>query len=134
MAAAHSEAQALRLLAALRHDLLAERFFRSGDIRRVWIPKSGGGQRGLGIPNVVTRVVRQAVLQVLEPIYEPSFRGSSHGFRPNRGAHTAIAESTGYLEAGYQTVVDLDLAKFIDRVHHQRLLVQMKCMPFCVRI
>ena len=65
------------------------------------------------------------MLQVLEPIYEPSFHSSSHGFRPNRGAHTAIAEATGYLEAGYRVVVDLDLAKFFDRVHHQRLLDRM---------
>lgn len=119
-----AEAQAPRLLAVLRRDLLAERF-RPGDIRRVWIPKPGGGQRGLGIPNVVTRVVQQAVLQVLEPIYEPSFHTSSHGFRPNRGAHTAIAEASGYLEEGYRVVVDLDLAKFFDRVHHQRLLDRM---------
>lgn len=104
-----AEAQAPRLLAVLRRDMLAE-CFRPGDIRRVWIPKPGGGQRGLGIPNVVTRVVQQAVLQVLEPIYEPSFHASSHGFRPNRGAHTAIAETAGYLEAGYRVVVDLDLA------------------------
>ena len=117
-------AQAPRLLAVLRRELLAERF-RPGDIRRVWIPKPGGGQRGLGIPNVVTRVVQQAMLQVLEPIFEPSFHPSSHGFRPNRGAHTAIAEATGYLEAGFRTVVDLDLAKFFDRVHHQRLLGRM---------
>lgn len=119
-----AEAQAPRLLAALRRDVMAGRF-RPGDIRRVWIPKHGGGERGLGIPNVVTRVVQQAVLQVLEPIYEPTFHPSSHGFRPNRGAHTAIAEATGYLEAGYRTVVDLDLAKFFDRVHHQRLLDRM---------
>ena len=119
-----AEAQAPRLLADLRRDLLAGRF-RPGDIRRVWIPKPGGGERGLGIPNVVTRVVQQAMLQVLEPIYEPTFHPSSHGFRPNRGAHTAIAEATGYLEAGFRTVVDLDLAKFFDRVHHQRLLDRM---------
>jgi RNA-directed DNA polymerase len=119
-----AEAQAPRLLAGLRRDLLAERF-HPGDIRRVWIPKPGGGQRGLGIPNVVTRAVQQAILQVLEPIYEPSFHPSSHGFRPNRGAHTAIAEASGYLEAGYRTVVDLDLARFFDRVHHQRLLDRM---------
>jgi RNA-directed DNA polymerase len=74
---------------------------------------------------VVDRTVQQAVLQVLEPHYEPHFHPSSHGFRPNRGAHTAIAEATGYLKAGYQTVVDLDLAKFFDRVHHQRLLARI---------
>jgi RNA-directed DNA polymerase len=116
-----AEAQAPRLLADLRRDLLAGRFC-PGDIRRVWLPKPGGGERGLGIPNVATRVVQQAVLQGLEPIYEPTFHSSSHGFRPDRGAHTAIAEATGYLEAGFRVVVDLDLAKFFDRVHHQRLL------------
>src|SRR4051812_14574122 len=119
-----AEAQAPRLLADLRRDLLAGRFC-PGDIRRVWLPKPGGGERGLGIPNVATRVVQQAVLQGLEPIYEPTFHSSSHGFRPDRGAHTAIAEATGYLEAGFRTVVDLDLAKFFDRVHHQRLLDRM---------
>jgi RNA-directed DNA polymerase len=119
-----AEVQAPRLLADLRRDLLAGRF-RPGDIRRVWIPKPGGGERGLGIPNVVTRVVQQAMLQVLEPIYEPTFHPSSHGFRPNRGAHTAIAEATGYLARGFRVVVDLDLAKFFDRVHHQRLLDRM---------
>src|SRR5208337_1151902 len=61
----------------------------------------------------------------LEPIFEPTFHPSSHGFRPRRGAHTAIAEATGYLKDGYQTVVDLDLAKFFDRVHHQRLLARI---------
>jgi len=87
--------------------------------------KARGGQRGLGIPNVVDRTVQQAVLQVLEPIFEPTFHDSSHGFRPNRGAHTAIAEATSYLKDGYQTVVDLDLAKFFDHVHHQRLLARI---------
>ena len=77
------------------------------------------------VPNVVDRVVQQAVLQILEPIFEPTFHTSSHGFRPNRGAHTAIAEAKGYLEAGFQTVVDFDLAKFFDRVHHQRLLARI---------
>jgi len=119
-----AEAKAPRLLAALRRELLAERFY-PGDIRRVWIPKPGGGQRGLGIPNVRTRVVQQAVLQILEPIFEPTFHPSSHGFRHKRGAHTAIAEATGYLEEGFRTVVDLDLAQFFDRVHHQRLLDRM---------
>jgi len=73
----------------------------------------------------VDRVVQQAVLQVLEPVFEPTFHASSHGFRPKRGAHTAIAEATGYLKDGYQTVVDLDLASFFDRVHHQRLLARI---------
>ena len=119
-----AEAQAPSMLARLRRDVLAE-CYRPGDVRRVWLPKPGGGQRGLGIPNVVDRVVQQAVLQILEPIFDPAFHPSSHGFRPKRGAHTAIAEAKGYLAAGYQTVVDLDLAKFFDRVHHQRLLARI---------
>lgn len=119
-----AEAKAPSIIARLHRDVLAE-CYRPGDVRRVWLPKPGGGQRGLGIPNVVDRAVQQAVLQVLEPIFEPTFHDSSHGFRPNRGAHTAIAEATGYLKDGYQTVVDLDLAKFFDHVHHQRLLARI---------
>ena len=87
-----AEAKAPAIIARLRRDLLAE-CYRPGEVRRVWLPKPGGGQRGLGIPNVSDRTVQQAVLQVLEPIFEPTFHDSSHGFRPNRGAHTAIAES-----------------------------------------
>jgi len=119
-----AEAKALSIIARLRREVLAESY-RPGEVRRVWLPKPGGGQRGLGIPNVVDRTVQQAVLQVLEPIFEPTFHPSSHGFRPNRGAHTAIAEATAHLKAGYQTVVDLDLAQFFDRVHHQRLLARI---------
>ena len=119
-----AEAKAPAIIARLRRDLL-EGGYRPGDVRRVWLPKPGGGQRGLGIPNIVDRVVQQALLQVMEPIFEPTFHPSSHGFRPRRGAHTAIAEATGYLKDGYQTVVDLDLAKFFDRVHHQRLLARI---------
>jgi len=119
-----AEAKAPAMIAGSRRDLLAE-CYRPGDVRRVWLPKPGGGQRGLGIPNVVDRVVQQAVLQVMEPIFEPIFHASSHGFRPKRGAHTAIAEATGYLKDGHRTVVDLDLAKFFDCVHHQRLLARI---------
>ena len=113
--------EAPTLLPKLQNSLL-EGTYRPGDIRRVWIPKAGGGERGLGIPNVMDRWVQQAVLQVLEPIFEPRFHRSSHGFRAGRGAHTAIAEAKQYLGKGYRVVVDLDLSKFFDRVHHQRLL------------
>jgi hypothetical protein len=70
----------------------------------------------------VDRVVQQAVLQILEPIFEPTFHPGSHGFRPHRGAHAAIAQAKEHLEAEYQMAVDFDLSKFFDRVHHQRLL------------
>ena len=108
--------------------------YRTGDIRRVWIPKSGGGERGLGIPNVVDRVVQEAVRMVIEPVYEPTFHASSHGFRPNRSCHTAIAEARGYLEDGHDWVVDLDLEKFFDRVHHQRLMARLAQRVHDVRL
>lgn len=113
------------LLPELRRQLL-DGSYKPGDIRRVWIPKAGGGQRGLGIPNVVDRLVQQAVLRVLSPNYEPTFHASSHGFRPGRSCHTAIAEAKGYVEEGYDWLVDLDLEKFFDRVHHQRLLARLE--------
>jgi group II intron reverse transcriptase/maturase len=109
------------LLPGLRAALLTGSY-RPGDIRRVWIPKAGGGQRGLGIPNVIDRMVQEAIRLVLEPVYEPLFHKSSHGFRPNRSCQTAIAEARGYVEQGYEWVVDLDLEKFFDRVHRQRLM------------
>jgi group II intron reverse transcriptase/maturase len=113
-----------RILAELKAALL-EGSYMPGEIRRVWIPKEGGGQRGLGIPNVIDRVVQEAVRQVLEPVFEPTFHASSHGFRPGRSCHTAIAEAVRHLEDGYEWVVDLDLERFFDRVNHQRLLSRL---------
>jgi len=117
-------AESHRLLPRLRRELLSGQY-RPGDVRRVWIPKPGGGQRGLGIPNVVDRWVQQAVHQILEPVFEPTFHKSSHGFRPRRGASTAIAEATEHLAEGRTWVVGLDLSKFFDRVNHQRLLARL---------
>lgn len=112
------------VLSTLSSTLLDESY-RPGMIRRVWIPKAGGGERALGIPNVVDRVVQQAVHQVLSPNYEPTFHGSSHGFRSGRSCHTAIDEAKRHLADGHDWVVDLDLEKFFDRVHHERLLARL---------
>lgn len=108
------------------HRSLLEGSYRPGMIRRVWIPKPGGGERGLGIPNVVDRIVQQAVYRILGPHYEPTFHPSSHGFRPGRSCHTAIAEACKHLEDGHEWVVDLDLEKFFDRVHHDRLMATLE--------
>jgi RNA-directed DNA polymerase len=108
----------------LSADLLEGRW-RPGEIRRAQIPKAGGGQRGLGIPNVADRVVMEAVRQVLEPLFEPTFHPSSHGFRPGRSCHTAVAEAGQHLQDGYAWVVDIDLEKFFDRVNHQRLMARL---------
>lgn len=113
-----------RLLPELRESLLRGTFL-PGDVRRVWIPKAGGGERGLGIPNVIDRVVQEAVRRVLEPVYEPTFHASSHGFRPGRSCHTAISEAKEHLEEGYGYVVDLDLKDFFNRVNHQRLMARL---------
>lgn len=116
------------LLPALSSALL-DGSYRPGMIRRVWIPKAGGGKRGLGIPNVVDRVVQQAVHFVLSPQFEPRFHDSSHGFRPGRSCHTAIAEAKGHIDLGEcRWVVDIDLRSFFDRVHHQRLLARLEHM------
>lgn len=112
---------ARRLLPLLRQTLL-QGSYSPGEVRRVWIPKPGGGERGLGIPNVMDRWVQQAVHQVLAPIYEPSFHDRSHGFRPGRGAETALVDVRRFIERGLVYLVNIDLSKFFDRVNHQRLL------------
>jgi len=112
------------ILERLRRELL-DGSYQPDRIRRVWIPKAGGGQRGLGIPTVVDRIVQQAVHQVLSPRYEPTFHTASHGFRPGRSCHTAIAAAVEHVEIGNEWVVDIDLEKFFDRVHHDRLLARL---------
>jgi group II intron reverse transcriptase/maturase len=109
----------------LNRELCAGRY-QPGMVRRVWIAKAGGGERGLGIPNVIDRLVQQGIYQVLSPHYEPTFHPSSHGFRPGRSCQTAIAEAREYLEEGHEWVVDIDLEKFFDRVHHDRLMARLE--------
>ena len=104
---------------------LNEGSWRAGEIRRVWIPKAGGGQRGLGIPNVVDRVVQEAIRQTLEPVFEPTFHPSSHGFRAQRSCHTAIAQAVEYVREGREWVVDMDLENFFNAVNHQRLMSKL---------
>jgi len=96
-------------------------------VRGVQIPKPGGkGVRQLGIPTVVDRLVQQAMLQVLEPIFDPNFSESSYGFRPGRGAHNALRQASQYVgEEGRVFVVDLDLEKFFDRVQHDVLMARV---------
>ncbi len=89
------------------------------------IPKPGGGVRLLGIPTVVDRLVQQAILQVLQPILDPTFSGSSFGFRPGRSAHDALAQAGKYVAEGHGVVVDLDLEKFFDRVNHDTLMARL---------
>jgi RNA-directed DNA polymerase len=91
-------------------------------VRRVQIPKPAGGTRNLGIPSAIDRVIQQAILQRLQPLWDPTFSEHSYGFRPGRSAHQAVAQAQAYVIEGYHLVVDIDLAKFFDRVHHDRLL------------
>jgi len=94
-------------------------------VRGVEIPKPGGGIRQLGIPTVVDRLVQQAILQVLDPLLDPTFSASSYGFRPGRSAHDALAAAREYVAEGRVIVVDLDLEKFFDRVNHDMLMARL---------
>jgi RNA-directed DNA polymerase len=108
----------------IRAELLAGSY-RPTAVRRHEIPKSGGGVRQLGIPTVLDRFIQQAILQVLQPIFDPTFSEHSYGFRPGRRAHDAVCQAQRYVQSGRRWVVDVDLEKFFDRVNHDVLMARL---------
>jgi RNA-directed DNA polymerase len=108
----------------IRSQLLAGAY-RPQPVKRVEIPKPDGGVRKLGVPCVVDRLIQQALLQVLQKRWDPTFSEHSYGFRPGRSAHQAVAQAQRYVAEGYSVVVDLDLEKFFDRVNHDGLMARV---------
>jgi group II intron reverse transcriptase/maturase len=105
---------------------LLEGTYQPKPVREAEIPKSGGGVRKLGIPTVLDRFIQQSILQVLQPMFDPTFSKHSHGFRPGHSAHDAVCEAQRYVQEGRRVVVDVDLERFFDRVNHDVLMGRLE--------